>query len=167
MTAVKVGFAGGDSLLDRAIQKISGGDYADVTHAFIVLFSSIAEAEGVKEYSDPYPGFWLHPPDKYQNSLHVKVLEIDLPDIPAAECEARQLLGTPYSYHGCLEAAAKLVGLDLPTDGERTVMCSEAITRILRAGGLPVCPGYQADMVTPVMLWEDLVKYRGGVECSM
>lgn len=167
MTAVRVGFAGGNSLLDRAIQKISGGDYADVTHAFIFLFSSIAEAEGVKEYFDPYPGFWLHPSNKYQDSLHVKVLEIDLPDILAAESEARKLLGTPYSYHGCLEAAAELVGFDLPTDGDQTVMCSEAITRILRAGGLPVCPVYKADMVTPVMLWEDLVKYRGGVECNI
>jgi len=167
MTAIKVGFAGGDTLLDRAIQKISGGDYANITHAFIFLLDSVAEAEGVKEYSDHYPGFWLHPVDKYQGNLNVKVLGIDLPDVSAAEDEVRKLLGTPYSYHGCLEAAAKLVGFDLPADGERTVMCSEAITRILRAGGLPVCPGYQADMVTPVMLWEDLVKYRGGVKCSI
>ena len=72
-------------------------------------------------------------------------------------------MGTPYSYHGCLEAAAKLTGLDLPVDGECTVMWSEAVTRILRAGGLCICRDSVADDVTPVMLYEDLVKYRGGV----
>ena len=162
MSAVRMGFAGGTTLIDKAIQKISGGDYADITHAFIYLLDSIAEAEGVKEYDDIYPGFWLHPPDKYAGDTHVRLIDLDVPDIEAAKAEARKLIGTPYSYHGCLEAAANLTGIDLPTDGERTVMCSEAVTRILRAGGLDACSGIEPDMVTPVMLYEDLMQ-RGGV----
>ena len=163
MAMVRVGFAGGTTLIDQAIQAVSGGDYADITHAFIFLLDSIAEAEGIKEYDDIYPGFWLHPPDKYDGDPHVKIIELDVPDLAAAQNETRRLLGTPYSYHGCLEAAAKLTGLDLPVDGECTVMCSEAVTRILRAGGLCVCPDSLADDVTPVMLYEDLLKYRGGL----
>ena len=162
MTAVKVGFAGGTTIIDRAIQKVSGSEYCDITHAFIFLLDSIAEAEGVKEYDDIYPGFWLHPSDKYAGDEHVKIVELDVPDLAAAQAETRRLLGTPYSYHGCLEAAAKLSGLDLPVDGEHTVMCSEAVTRILRAGGLCICPDNIADDVTPVMLYEDLLQ-RGGV----
>ena len=163
MTTARVGFAGGTTVIDKAIQAVSGGDYADITHAFIFLFDSIAEAEGIKEYDDIYPGFWLHPPDKYGGDQHVKFVELEVPDLAAAQEETRRLLGTPYSYHGCLEAAAKLTGLDLPVDGECTGMCSEAVTRILRAGGLCVCPDSLADDVTPVMLYEDLIKFRGGV----
>ena len=162
MSTVRVGFAGGTTVIDKAIQVISGSEYCDVTHAFIFLLDSIAEAEGVKEYDDIYPGFWLHPPDKYAGDDHTKVVEMDVPDIAAAQAETRRLLGTPYSYHGCLEAAAKLSGMDLPVDGEHTVMCSEAVTRILRAGGLRICPDSLADDVTPVMLYGDLLQ-RGGV----
>ena len=162
MSKVRVGFAGGTTIIDRAIQKVSGSEYCDITHAFIFLLDSIAEAEGVKEYDDIYPGFWLHPPDKYVDDEHVKIVEMDVPNLVAAQEETRRLLGTPYSYHGCLEAAAKMSGLDLPVDGEHTVMCSEAVTRILRAGGLCICPDNLADDVTPVMLYEDIMQYRGG-----
>lgn len=163
MTQVRVGFAGGDTIIDKAIQKISGGDYADITHAFIYLFDSICEAEGIKEYDDKYPGVWLHPLDKYAGDTHVRLIDLEVPDVEAAKAEARKLLGTPYSYHGCLEVAAKLTGIDLPTDGALTVMCSETVTRILRAGGLSICPEEQADNVTPVMLYEDIIKNRDGV----
>lgn len=162
MTKVQVGFAGGTTIIDKAIQKISGGDYADITHAFIYLFGCIVEAEGVKEYTDKYPGVWLHPAEKYENDEHAKIIEIDVPNIKAARAKACDLMGTPYSYHGCLEAAAELAGLELPVDGEFTVMCSETVTIILRAAGLDVCSGTAADMVTPVMLYEDLLR-RGGV----
>lgn len=116
-----------------------------------------------RHIDDIYPGFWLHPPDKYEGDPHVKIIEQDVPDLAAAQSETRRLLGRLYSYHGCLEAVAKLTGFDLPVDGECTVMCSEAVTRILRAGGLCICPDILADDVTPVMLYEDLIEYRGGV----
>ena len=49
MTAVRVGFVGGDSWLDKAIEAASGSQYADISHAFIFLLNSIVEAEGVKQ----------------------------------------------------------------------------------------------------------------------
>lgn len=162
MSTVYVGFSGGNTMLDRAIQKISGGDYVDVTHAFIYLFGGIIEAEGVKQYTDRYPGVWLHPADKYDGDEHAKTIEIDVPDIQAARRKAMELIGTPYSYHGCLEAAAELAGLDMPADGDLTVMCSETVTIILRAGGLDACSGTKPDMVTPVMLYNDLLQRGGG-----
>ena len=70
MSKVRVGFSGGTTIIDRAIQKVSGSEYCDITHAFIFLLDSIAEAEGVKEYDDIYPGFWLHPTDKYEGDEH-------------------------------------------------------------------------------------------------
>ena len=164
MTPVRVGFAGGTTAIDRAIQAVSGSEYCDITHAFIYLFGGIVEAEGVKEFSDKYPGVWLHPPNKYQPSNeHVKIVEVNLPDIKDAKAKACALLGTPYSYHGCLEAAAELAGIELPVDGSHTVMCSEAVTMIIRAGGLYACSGIEPDYVTPVMLYNDLINNHGGV----
>jgi hypothetical protein len=163
MTAVRVGFVGGDSWLDKAIEAASGSQYADISHAFIFLLNSIVEAEGVKQYADPYPGVWLHPPGKYDGDSHVKIIEIDVPDMPAAESKARELIGTLYGYSDCIVTATKfLTGHNIFSGGENTMHCSETVTRILRAGGLPVCPGLQADEVSPVLLYEDL-QQRGGV----
>ena len=153
---VKVGFVGGTSTIDKAIQSISGGDYAGVTHAFIYLFDSVLEAEGIKHETDKYPGVWLHSPTFYDGNEHAKFINVDVPDMDGASNVARKLLGTPYSYHGCLEAAANLAGVDLPTDGELTVMCSETVTRILRAGGVEIPVDDNADMVTPIQLYEAL-----------
>lgn len=164
MSAVRVGFVGGDSWLDKAIEAASGSQYADISHAFIFLLNSIVEAEGVKQYADPYPGVWLHPPEKYDGDGHVKIVEIDVPDLPAAESKARELIGTLYGYTDCIVTATKfLTGHNIFSGGEGTMHCSETVTRILRAGGLCICPGLQADEVSPVLLYEDLVKYRGGV----
>ena len=164
MTAVRVGFVGGDSWLDRAIEGISGSQYADISHAYIHLLGSIVEAEGVKQYSDPYPGVWLHPPDKYDGDPHAKCVIVDLPDIEAAQAKARELIGTLYGYTDCIVTATKfLTGHNIFAGGENTMHCSETVTRILRAGGLQVCPGLQADEVSPVLLYEDLMRYRSGV----
>lgn len=163
MTTVKVGFVGGDTLLDKAIEGFSGSQYADISHTYIYLFDSILEAEGVKQYSDPYPGVWLHPADKYSGDEHAKTVEVDLPDLAAAQSKARELIGTLYGYSDCIVTATKfLTGYNIFSGGELTMHCSETVTRILRAGGLNVCPDLQADEVSPVLLYEDLLKYRGG-----
>ena len=163
MTAVRVGFVGGDGWLDKAIEAISGSQYADISHTYIYLFDSILEAEGVKQYSDPYPGVWLHPADKYDGNPHAKTVEIDLPDLAAAQSKARELIGTLYGYSDCIVTATKfLTGYNIFSGGELTMHCSETVTQILRAGGLKVCPDLQADEVSPVLLYEDLLKYRGG-----
>ena len=155
MTMVKVGFSGGDTWIDKAIQAVSGSDYCDVTHAFIVLFDSVLEARGVNDDGDKYPGVWLHPMSKLWSD-RVRVLNVDVPDIEAAKNTARKLIGTPYSYTDCIEAALNEVGVTLPVDGDKTVMCSETVTLILRAGGVEVCGDTPADLVTPVMLYEAL-----------
>ena len=47
-------------------------------------------------------------------------------------------------------------------DGDAGVSTALEIARILRAGGLRICPDSLADDVTPVMLYEDLLQ-RGGI----
>ncbi|WP_196599131.1 hypothetical protein [Pectinatus frisingensis] len=102
---------------------------------------------------------WLHPPDKYDNNTHVKMIDIDLPDLTAAHSKARELIGTLYGYTDCIATAVKfLTGTGILTDGEKTMHCSETVTRILRAGGVNVCPDLKADEVSPVLFYEDLKK---------
>ena len=164
MSTVRVGFVGGNGILDRAIEAASGSQYADISHAYIYMFDSILESEGVKQYSDPYPGVWLHPADKYDGNQHAKTVRIDVPDLEAAHAKARELIGTLYGYTDCIVTATKfLTGYNIFSGGELTMHCSETVTRILRAGGLCICPGMQADEVSPVLLYEDLMKNRGGV----
>ena len=163
MAKIRVGFVGGDTVIDKVIEGASGSQYADISHTFIYLLNSIVEAEGVKQYADPYPGVWLHPPGKYDGDGHVKIVEIDVPDLPAAESKARELIGTLYGYTDCIVTATKfLTGHNIFSGGEGTMHCSETVTRILRAGGVSVCPELQADEVSPVLLYEDLLQ-RGGV----
>lgn len=155
-----IGFVGGDTWLDKAIEGISGGQYADISHSFIKgILDSILEAEGVKQYNDPYPGVWLHPLNKYEGNTHVKYVDVDVPDIEAAKSKARDLIGTVYGYTDCIATAAALVNKNLAdalSDGEKTAMCSETVTRILRAGGLDILPGIEADQISPVKLYEAL-----------
>ena len=153
---MKVGFNGGNTWIDKAIQCASGSEYCNVTHAFIYVLDSVLEARGVKESADKYPGVWLHNPSKFSDDDTVKTIDVDVPDEESAMQKARELIGTPYSYTDCAEAALALVGVTLPTDGEATVMCSETVTMILRAGGVEVCGDTPADLVTPVMLYEAL-----------
>jgi hypothetical protein len=153
---LKVGFNGGNTWIDKAIQTASGSEYCNVTHAFIYVLDSVLEARGVKESADKYPGVWLHNPSKFSDDDTVKIIDVDVPDEEAAVQKARELIGTPYSYTDCIEAALNEVGVTLPTDGETTVMCSETVTMILRAGGVEVCGDTPADLVTPVMLYEAL-----------
>ena len=164
MSAVRVGFVGGDTIVDTVIEAASGSQYADISHSFVYLLNSIVEAEGVKKYSDPYPGVWVHPPDKYEGNQHVKFIDVDVPDLPAAESKARELIGTLYGYTDCIVTATKfLTGHNIFKGGENTMHCSETVVRILRAGGLVVCPELEADEVSPILLYEDLLRNRGGV----
>lgn len=159
MTQIRVGFVGGDTLLDKAIEAVSGSQYADISHAFIFMFDSVLEAEGVKQYSDPYPGVWLHPPDKYDGNTHTKILSIDLPHLAAAQSKAREMIGTLYGYTDCIVTATKfLTGHNIFKGGENTMHCSETVTRILRAGDLDVCADLEADEVSPILLYEGLKK---------
>jgi hypothetical protein len=50
----------------------------------------------VPDSGDKYPGVWLHAADKYDNNPNAEFVEIDLPNLAAAEVEARRLIGTLY-----------------------------------------------------------------------
>ena len=85
-------------------------------------------------------------------------IRVDIPDLGAAEAKAKHLLNTSYGLlTDCVEGAVHdLTGIVLPGNGEKTVNCSETVTRILRAGGLDALPGHEADSVTPGDLYREL-----------
>jgi hypothetical protein len=134
-----------DNIVDKVINDVSHGDYS---HVAIKFDWGVIEALGVKDPSDKYPGVWLHSVDKYNNA-DVKLVDVDLSDLPAAEDEARRLIGTLYGYTDCIRGGIyDLTGVKLPGN-VLTANCSETVTRILRDGGLNILPGIDADCVTP------------------
>ncbi|MBP2660533.1 MAG: hypothetical protein H6Q69_3565 [Firmicutes bacterium] len=118
------------------------------SHAAIFMLGGILEALDngfVKSPLTAYDGF------------KTTILTVDLPDIEVAEKEAEKLLGTPYGWRACLDGGLHdLLGVTVPGDGEKTVDCSEAVTRILQAGGLDIFPDFSADNVTPADLLNKL-----------
>jgi len=118
------------------------------SHAAIFMLGGILEALS--------NGFVKSPINAYDQFKHT-IIEVDVPNIEAAEEEANKLLGNPYGYRACLDGGLHdLLGVTVPGDGEKTVDCSEAVTRILRAGGVDVLPGVYADCVTPADLLKEL-----------
>jgi hypothetical protein len=175
MDKVVFGFVSGDTNIDRAIKFFSDSEYYDITHTFIMLFNSTLESTGCKEESDPYPGVWLHNPNKYINNSHARFIEIDVPDINALESEARKMIGSHYSIGSCIAYFVKKVAnIDFP-DFMRTCDCSELATQLLRAGERKVLRKYQANQVSPLMLFKwcmqnggkDVTnRYRQAIEVS-
>lgn len=101
-------------------------------------------------------GFVKSSPDDYANRK-TEILPVEVLDLSAALAMANQLLYTPYGWPDCINGGIyELTGKQLPGDGTITVNCSEAVARILRAGGVDVLPGIYADCVTPAMLYEFL-----------
>jgi hypothetical protein len=160
MPEVTVGFAGGDTSVDKVIEWFSHGEDVDISHAFIMLFDSTYESTGKKEESDPYPGVWLHNPQKFIDDSHAKFVTIDVPDIEAGKELARQLLGTPYGYTDCLRTGIEeIIGKSVP-DNDYTMHCSETVTRILRAMGVNVCPELEPGDISPVRLYKSIIEMR-------
>lgn len=163
MSKVICGFAGGIGLIDKAIEAFSGAQTEDISHAFIMLFGRPYESEGIKEPDAPYPGVWFSRRGKYDGNEHVKYIAVDVPDMAALEDKAFELNGTLYGYIDCLSTGIKLLtGTNALVDGEKTMMCSETITRLLRAGGLEVLPDLEPDQVSPVTLYRALLNDLGG-----
>ena len=151
-------FVGGDSTVDRVIEKVSNGD---VSHAACILFDSVYESTGLKEEDDPYPGVWLHNPHKYGKNPDAKFIRIPIPDKKGLNKMARSLLGTPYSYVGCLKTGIfDILGIDMP-DTDYTMHCSETITRLLRAGGVNVLPGVEPSSIDPSRLYKAILEIKG------
>lgn len=143
MMDVNVLFVYPQDWFGRLIDVVEGaGD--DPSHCGIFMLDGLLEAiEG---------GFLKSPADTYRD-CRSRMVVIDVPNIGDAQLEAKRLLNTPYGYIDCVNAGIyDVTGKMIPGDGELTVSCSEAVTRILRAGGLDVLPGVYADCVTPADL---------------
>jgi len=140
---VNVLFYFGHDWIGKVIDAVEGKG-KDPSHTGIFMFRGLLEA--VKG------GFVKSPATTY-DGLETKIIFVDVPNMEAAEAKAQVLLGTPYGYIDCITGGLHdLTGKNVPGDGEITVNCSEAVTRILRAGGLDILPGVYADDVTPADL---------------
>jgi len=118
------------------------------SHAAIFMLGGILEALS--------NGFVKSPENAYDQFKHT-IVTVDVPNIEAAEAEANKLLGTPYGYVDCFTGGLHdLLGITIPGNGEKTVNCSEAVTRILQAGGLDIFPDFAPDNVTPADLLKKL-----------
>ena len=158
MPKVICGFVGGDTLIDKVIEGVSGAQQEDISHSFIMLFGRPYESEGIKEPDAPYPGVWFSRRGKYNGNAHVKYVAVEVPDLQTLEDRSFELLGTLYGYTDCISTGIKLLtGTDVLVDGSKTMMCSETITRLLRAGGLDIRPDLAADQVSPIALYNELM----------
>jgi len=144
---VKVLFSYPVTEFGRIIDKVEGPG-EDPSHAAIFMLGGILEALD--------NGFVKSPENAYDRFKHT-IVTVDVPNIKAAEEEANKLLGTPYGYRACIDGGLHdLLGVTVPGDGEKTVDCSEAVCRILQAGGLNIFPDFSADNVTPADLLKKL-----------
>jgi len=144
---VDVLFYYGHDWIGKVIDAVEGKG-KDPSHTGLFMFGGLLEA--VKE------GFVKSPATTY-DGLETKIITVDVPDMEAAEVKAKALLGKRYGYIDCVNGGLHdLTGKNVPGDGEITVNCSEAVCRILRAGGLDILPGVYADDVTPADLLKAL-----------
>jgi hypothetical protein len=175
MGKVTVIFVGGDSLVDDVIEKVTSGEYS---HVAININGGILESTGIIKEGDHYPGVHMRQITEYDGNPDAVFIDVDVPDLQAAELKAKYLLGKFYSYVGCVEGGAydvfgiklhgwitKLINLllvkflHIPVNvdtGEWSMNCSETVTRILRAGGFNILPGVDADCITPMDLYREL-----------
>lgn len=150
MAKVTLIFVGGSGKIDKLITDITGGEFS---HVAGFLFDSIYESTGMKEEQDPYPGVWLHRPDKYDGNPAAVRVEVEVPNLPALQAEARRLLGRIYGYTDCVKGGLyDLLRIELPSN-DYALNCSETWTRLLRAGGCDPLHGVPADVVTPADLY--------------
>jgi hypothetical protein len=150
-------FCHGNAWYSKIIQQVEHGYW---THVAGILLDSTLEAQGIKDPGDRYGGFWAHDIDKYKDGINCKFVNVEVYDIEAAKRKARYLLGCPYSFHDCVEEGiSELFDLELPVDGELTVMCAEAWDIILRAAvpKYKILPKYKPDFVGPMRLYNALI----------
>lgn len=146
MATVKVIFIHGDNYLSKAIQTATHGEWA---HVGIEILGGMLEA-----LFDT--GVTVSPLDKYAD-FKTECINVDLPDLEGAEQEATKLLGTSYGFKNFTGGGLHdIIGINISGDGEKTVDCSEAVARILRAGGNNVLPNIAADNLTPNDLYKAL-----------
>ena len=161
MDKLVIGFCGGITDLDKAIKYFSDSETYDITHSFVMILDSTFESRGIKEKSDPYPGVWLHSPEKYANDTTARFIEIEIPSIEKAEASARNLIGSAYGYSSCLAIFLKKVfKIDFP-DSNHSCDCSEAQSTIIRNSGVSLYPKLQVNEISPVMVFKWAMKHGG------
>jgi hypothetical protein len=168
---VDIGFVGGDTWVDNVIKFFSNSYEENITHSFAIVYGRPFEAEGIKEPNTRYPGAWFTPNRyKYYDEKFkglVKYIRVEVPYLEAFEDKAVELQGTLYGYSDCLATEyKKLTGEDALVDGETTVMCSETVSLLLRAGGLNILPELQPDQIMPVVLYHELVNNFNGQDVT-
>lgn len=73
--------------------------------------------------------------------------------------EFNKCWGKPYGWLALVSGAIyTITNKQTYSDGEETMDCSEAVTRILRAFGYDVCRDIEPDSITPEILYEELKK---------
>ena len=156
MAQVKVIFVRGqDNLVDNVIAGASHGPYVHV--AIKVPGVGLVESLGNERVGIILPGVRISPWRKYDSNPDVTIIDVELPDMAAAQVEAEKMFGRPYGYDACIDGGMQdMFGVQMPGNGELTANCSETVTRILRAGGRQVLPDQTADSVTPMALMRAL-----------
>lgn len=148
--------ANSDNKFSKLISKVTKGEY---THVALKILNSVLEAFVSAIEDDPYPGIWLHEPDRYDNYKNAVFVDVEVPNLRGAEREARRSLGTYYGLVDCITSGIyNLTGASIPGNGKHTMNCSETVVRILRAGGVNILPGINADSISPMDLYRALIK---------
>lgn len=81
----------------------------------------------------------------------------DEQSIKAGLKEFNNCWGKPYGWLALLSGAIyTITNKQTYSDGEDTMDCSEAVTRILRAFGYNICENVEPDSITPEILYEEL-----------
>jgi len=162
---VKILFSYPCTPFGKLVEDVEGK--GEPSHTGIILYGQIFEALE--------NGFVKSPLNSYDDFKH-KIITINISNLSHAQLEAKRLLYTPYGWVDCIVGGArrlinrilklfnKSINIEFRGNGERTVNCSEAVTRILRAGGLDVLPEVYADDVTPADLLEALIPISVSVE---
>jgi hypothetical protein len=148
MAKVQVIFVRGENnLVDNAIVAATGGPFVHV--AIKVPCVGLIESLGKGGPGILPPCVRISSWRKYTNA-NVKIIEIDLPNIEAAQAEAEKLIGRPYGYIEDLTTGLRdILGINYPGDGDITDHCSETVARILRSGGQNILPGTAPDNMSP------------------
>ena len=86
----------------------------------------------------------------------------DEQSIKAGLKEVNKCWGKPYGWLALISGAIYTVtNKQTYSDGEDTMDCSEAVTRILRAFGYSICGNVEPDSITPEILYEELKEKWG------
>jgi hypothetical protein len=111
-------------------------------------------------YEALYPAVVLSPLNAYDNIRH-KIIEIDMPDLEAAEAYAAEQVGKPYSFLSCAEAELYALTGKLINAQQDGTDCSQLDINIGRVGKLAVLGSEPAALIRPSDLFNELIRLGG------